>query len=199
MSILDHCEHLAFLSTDTTGFGVDDELLRVTILDSDGNTLLNQMVVPPIKTHWNEAQLIHGISTEDIEINGIPLDELHAKIISALDGFTHVVMYNMEFHKRFIPNSALESFVGICAMEWSLPYINNHPSYAHLSNYLKLPVLAAFLDVEISDIMRDSINNCSLTRKVWLEMLRTAEKLENEVGERLLECANINQSNENYA
>ena len=192
MCNLENSEHLAFLSTDTTGFGLDDELLRITIMDSDGNILLNQMVFPPNKISWNEAQLIHGISTDDIEINAISLDELHEKLKSVLANYTHIVMYNADFHKRFLPSSVLENKSCICVMQWSIPYVNNHPSYAHLSAYLKLPVLAAFLDVEISDIIRNSINNCNLTRKVWIEMLRSAKHLENDVGDQLLISSNIN-------
>lgn len=192
MSDFESCEHLVFLSTDTTGFGLDDELLRLTIMDSDGNILLNQMVKPSSKTTWNEAQLIHGISIDDIESNAIPMDELHEKLKTVLANYTHIVMYNADFHKRFIPTSILANKSYICVMQWSIPYVNNHPSYAHLSAYLKLPVLAAFLDVEISDVVRNSINNCNLTRKVWLQMLRCAKHLENDVGDQLLRSTNIN-------
>lgn len=194
MQIHELMERVVFLSTDTTGFNADDELLRVTLVDSEGGIIYSQLVIPPSKTTWESAQHVHGISPEDVEINGIPFEKLHGALSGILNHYSHIVMYNAEFHKRFMPQECLRNKTIVCAMLWSLLYVNNHPSYASLSNFLKLPVLGVFLEVELAELARNSVNNCKLTRKVWLEMLSNASKLENEIGKALIKSITTDQA-----
>lgn len=46
MQIDELMERVVFLSTDTTGFNADDELLRVTLVDSEGGIIYNQLITP---------------------------------------------------------------------------------------------------------------------------------------------------------
>lgn len=135
--------------------------------------------------------------------HGLSLDDIGFEVQTHLKKYSRVVMYNADFHKRFFPNYWLTDKVVICAMQWSLAYINNHPSYEHLSTYLKLPVLAALLEVDPLyndpdyDLEIDlewgehtSLNQCKLIRKVWLKMAKTAYQLDNKIGFELLDSTN---------
>ena len=180
--------HMAFISTDTTGFSGNDELLRVTLMNIDGEVVFNKMVLTEHKTGWQDAEQLHGISPDDIEMHGISIEQIKHELTQALKNYTHVVMYNAEFHTNFLPAECLKNTKPICAMEWSIAYINNHPSYSQLSNYLKLPVLASLLEVNDSEFLRNSINNCKFTRLVWLEMIKNINRLENDMGQKFIDC-----------
>lgn len=52
---------------ETTGmYAPDDEVLQISIIDGDGNTLINQYVHPGWTKSWSKAQNIHGISPETV-------------------------------------------------------------------------------------------------------------------------------------
>lgn len=57
-----------FVDTETTGLNQDgtDEVLEIAIVDSDGSTLINTLVRPVRNTTWPHAQVIHGISPQDV-------------------------------------------------------------------------------------------------------------------------------------
>ena len=54
------------IDTETTGFHPydGDELLQVSIIDTDGNVLFDEYFKPQHRTEWKEAEQVNGISPE---------------------------------------------------------------------------------------------------------------------------------------
>ena len=55
------------IDTETTGLqaGVD-EILQLSIIDGDGNTLYDKYFKPEYQTSWEEAEAVNGISPQDV-------------------------------------------------------------------------------------------------------------------------------------
>lgn len=85
------------VDTETTGLDPKkDEVLSVSIVDAEGNTLFDSLVRPARRKRWPEAQKIHGIAWKDVKDCEELLDlgdEIDAIFHSAL----LIVGYNVEF------------------------------------------------------------------------------------------------------
>lgn len=103
-----------FVDTETTGLNQDgaDEVLEIAIVDADGTTLLNTLVRPAQNTAWPNAQVIHGITPQDVA-NAPTWNALLPKIAAICAGKT-VVFYNSPFDTSFFPKGFFPSVA--CAM-----------------------------------------------------------------------------------
>lgn len=83
--------------TETTGLGVDAEIIELTILDVSGNILFNELIKPeqPIS---EGAIAIHGITNEMVE-NAPKFSEYATQIASIIQGKT-LVAHNVEYDKQ---------------------------------------------------------------------------------------------------
>lgn len=56
------------LDIETTGTDINsDEVLQISIINSNGDTLLNSYVKPKKHTEWKNAEMIHGISPDKVK------------------------------------------------------------------------------------------------------------------------------------
>ena len=55
-----------YLDTETTGVADDDEMVELTIIDDDGEPLINTLIKPKFHRTWAGAQRVHGISPLDV-------------------------------------------------------------------------------------------------------------------------------------
>ena len=55
-----------YLDTETTGLSAEDEIVEITIIDDNGEPLINTLLKPVNHTHWPDAERVHGISPIDI-------------------------------------------------------------------------------------------------------------------------------------
>lgn len=107
-----------FLDTETTGLEVDDELLEVGIVDSQGRVLFESLVRPLHRTEWPEAQEIHGIAPAAVA-TAPTITELLPMLAEILGQADLVVAYNARFDERFLPLALRHVLHGrlVCAME----------------------------------------------------------------------------------
>jgi len=94
------------IDTETTGLDpVRDEILQISIIDSEGNTLYDGYF-KPFATSWKEAQRIHGISPEMVEDAPRISDKL-VEINSILSQAECIIGYNVDFDINFLRNNGV--------------------------------------------------------------------------------------------
>lgn len=62
------------VDTETTGIKNYDEVLSVSIVDIEGNTLFDELVRPVHRKSWPKAQKINGISPDDVKDKKLLVD-----------------------------------------------------------------------------------------------------------------------------
>lgn len=91
------------LDTETTGFSPTDgdEMLQLTIIDSDGKILFNEYFKPERKTKWISAMAVNGITPEFVaDKKGI---KNYLNVIQEIfDSVDCIVGYNTEFDLGFL-------------------------------------------------------------------------------------------------
>lgn len=90
------------LDTETTGLHPQsDEILQLSIIDGDGNTLWNKLYRPLFKTSWPDAQRIHHIKPSDVQDKDFISDDLE-EIQDILDRAEQVCAFNAEYDMAFL-------------------------------------------------------------------------------------------------
>lgn len=92
------------LDTETTGLHPgEDELLQVSIIDTNGVILLNEYIKPDRSTEWTDAMRINQITPEMVaNAPSIRDPYLHAKIQHILNNADKVIGYNTMFDIAFL-------------------------------------------------------------------------------------------------
>lgn len=82
---------------ETTGLDFDaDEILQISIIDGDGNVLIDEYVRPYWTTEWNEAEKVNGISSATVKDAPYP-HELIPKVKGIFESAELLVAYNNSF------------------------------------------------------------------------------------------------------
>ncbi len=105
---LEKCEYdLVVIDFETTGIKSPldgeryDEVLSVSIIDQDGNTLLNTLCKPQKRKTWANAQEIHGITPSMVK-NQPFFEDVFPKVKEILYKSKVVIAYNIDFEMRFL-------------------------------------------------------------------------------------------------
>ena len=93
-----------FLDTETTGFGYEDEIVEIAILDTAGETLFHERLKPAIPIP-GEASAYHGITGADVAMCPTISDAWPA-LKKILAGRT-VCCYNADYDRRMLRQSLL--------------------------------------------------------------------------------------------
>ncbi|EXE21569.1 3'-5' exonuclease family protein, partial [Acinetobacter baumannii 1525283] len=97
--LLDH--RCVILDTETTGLNNTAEIVEISLIDSNGNVLLDTLVKPKRKMRAdNKAVAIHGITNEMLE-NAPKWDEIHDTFCNLIRG-KRVVIYNAKYDVRLL-------------------------------------------------------------------------------------------------
>lgn len=92
-------DNVLILDTETTGLGDDAEIVEITIIDTAGKVLLDNLVKPS-KTIPAEAAAIHGI-TDAMVMNAPEWESIFPQIDALISGRT-VVAYNSVYDARLL-------------------------------------------------------------------------------------------------
>lgn len=92
-------KHPVYVDTETTGLEKQDEIVEISILDSNGSTLFQSLVRPTIQIP-RSSSLVHGISNEDVQ-KAPTWPAIWPNIRSLLFGRT-IAAYNAPFDLRMM-------------------------------------------------------------------------------------------------
>lgn len=91
------------IDTETTGFHPydGDELLQVSIIDTDGNVLFDEYFKPQHRTEWKEAEQVNGISPEMVA-DRPAISEKISEINAIIENSDTIIGYNTQFDICFL-------------------------------------------------------------------------------------------------
>ena len=91
------------IDTETTGFHPydGDELLQVSIIDTDGNVLFDEYFKPQHRTEWKEAEQVNGISPEMVA-DRPAISEKISEINAIIENSDTIIGYNTQFDISFL-------------------------------------------------------------------------------------------------
>ena len=91
------------IDTETTGFHPydGDELLQVSIIDTDGNVLFDEYFKPQHRTEWKEAEQVNGISPEMVA-DRPAISEKISEINAIIENSDIIIGYNTQFDIGFL-------------------------------------------------------------------------------------------------
>ena len=100
-------ENFVVIDFETTGTNYNynspdmDEILSVSIINQDGEVLLNTLCNTERKKYWYGAQRVHGISPRDVQ--GYPtFAQILPQVLEILSSVDFVIAYNIVFEYRFV-------------------------------------------------------------------------------------------------
>ena len=97
-NILEHAGTV-ILDTETTGLSNSDEAIQLSIIDMDGNILLNSYLNPSIEI-CPEAHRVHGITKKQLQ-SAPKFSDVYKKVYSLLLR-RNVISYNAEFDRKIL-------------------------------------------------------------------------------------------------
>lgn len=166
------------IDTETTGLNADtDELLQVSIIDSQDNTLFNSYIKPLFTENWDGAMAVNHITPEMVA-NAPNIIEVKQEINKIINSANVIVGYNTDFDLSFlsavgIENSkatvidVMQDFADIYG-EWSDKYGCN--------KWQKLTKCAEYYGYDWeNDTAHDSLADCRATLYCYKKMKEQKE------------------------
>lgn len=160
------------IDTETTGLDpVRDEILQISIIDSEGNTLYDGYF-KPFAESWKEAQRVHGISPEMVE-DAPRLSEKLVEINSILCQAECIIGYNVDFDVNFLRNNGVIIYSDIEVYDVMEVFAEIYGEYSeYFGNYKwqKLTTAAEYYNYDWSSSpggAHNSLADCYATLHVY--------------------------------
>lgn len=175
---------LVVIDFETTGiknpidYDRHDEIVSVSIIDQDGNVLLNSLCKPQYRKTWAKAQEIHGISPAMVK-NQPTFEELFPTIKSILYKAKMVIAYNIDFEMNFLWGFDLEfgNPGGTHLMQnvvWGPDPMLMYCSYRGIERWQKLTTVARHF--KYSFAAHDSLEDVRATLHCYKSLVEAATK-----------------------
>ena len=152
------------IDTETTGIGEDDEILQLSIIDENENTLYNEYFKPRYKTSWPRAEAVNHISPEMVS-DKPSIYEKQNEIQKIMSEVSTVIGYNIEFDLKMLRRAGiyLNPFADkIDVMKHFADYYGDYDIRHKRYKYKSLQVCAETLGYK-SDNLHDSLEDCKAT------------------------------------
>ncbi|MBQ4530147.1 MAG: 3'-5' exonuclease [Lachnospiraceae bacterium] len=148
---------------ETTGLSQEiDEILQISIIDGEGNELINSYVRPYWNESWDEAQAIHGI-TKDMVSEAPYLHELIPKLKGIFESAELLIAYNNALDVGFIERAGinLSDKKQYDVMQAFAPFYGDWDDYFGSFKWKKLTTAASYLGYEFN--AHDSLEDVRAT------------------------------------
>lgn len=182
---LDNCEYdVVVIDFETTGIKNPlenekyDEILSVSIIDQDGNVLLNTLCKPQKRKSWASAQEIHGISPAMVK-NQPTFEAVFPQVKEILYKAKVVIAYNIAFEMQFLWGFDLAfgkpgGTQLIRNVVWGPDPMLMYSAYKGVEKWQKLTTAAKHFKFDFS--AHDSLEDVKATLHCYKKLLEYVEK-----------------------
>lgn len=167
------------LDFETTGFthGVD-EVLSCSVVNQDGEVLIDTLVKPIYKTSWDEAQKVNHLSPEQVFEEGIEYGDLIIQLYPIFSEYKNVVIYNAEFDTGFLPKDLLMTSEVYCAMRVYIEFTQAHNKLVPYERFQKQFKAASQLGIDYEDLnLHVASSDAELCRRIWIKIISKSDWL----------------------
>lgn len=159
------------LDTETTGLDPADEILQISIIDDNGNILLDTLVHPYYHSTWADAERIHGISPDMVA--GAPYPHELLPTIKTIFSETFLLIgYNTDFDLGFLQNWGLHPFniQVVDVMQEFADYYAVHDDPYDRNRYYKLTFCADYFGYTWPGSAHNSLHDAMATLHCYKRM-----------------------------
>ena len=162
-----------FFDLELTGFYDRDEILSITIVDAEGELIMDTLVRPVHTKKWKRTEKIHGI-TPDMVVDAPTLEELVPSIKEIFANADNLIAYGVSTDYSHIKTiyateeerEELHGKIRCCANEY-VRYIHEHRP--DLKNASLIDAMDCF-KIEWEGVPHSSLADTIACRKVWAEL-----------------------------
>lgn len=146
------------LDTETTGFGKDAEVLQLSVVDGEGETLFNEYFRPVHTESWAEAMAVNHI-TPEMTADKPPLLSKKREIETIIQDADLVVGYNIGFDMRMLTQNGIE--VDDQARKY-FDVMDEFKTFRRRGKWCRLSRAAAYYGIH-EDNLHNSLSDARLT------------------------------------
>ena len=162
-----------FFDLELTGFYDRDEILSITIVDAEGELIMDTLVKPTHTKKWKRTEKIHGITPEMVE-DSPTLEELVPRIKEIFAAADNIIAYGVSTDYSHIKTiyateaerEALHDKIRCCANEY-VRYIHEHRP--DLTNASLIDAMECF-GIEWEGVPHSSLADTIACMKVWARL-----------------------------